>query len=159
MQAVNSAWQLDAFAYFTPRQQVLSSSFRVPGICSIQARRLITRPPRTRPPRRPRPCILSQGRNRLLHTHPPAGGGGGEKFNRRSQEAHPTRCRVEPARVSSPQVDLTRYGLDKTPTLLILRCLGVDPLRPKGKEVPATDARPRWQSRGEARRSPNCDQF
>jgi len=25
---------------------------------------------------------------------------------------------VEPARVSSPQVDLTRYGLDKTPTLL-----------------------------------------
>ena len=59
---------------------------------------------------------------------------------------------MEPARVSSPQVDLTRYGLDKTPTLLILRCLGVDPLRPKGKEVPATDARPRWQSRGEARR-------
>jgi len=31
---------------------------------------------------------------------------------------------VEPARVSSPQVDLTRYGLDKTPSLLILRCLG-----------------------------------
>ena len=59
---------------------------------------------------------------------------------------------MEPARVSSPQVDLTRYGLDKTPTLLILRCLGVDPLRPKGKEVPTTDARPRWQSRGEARR-------
>ena len=59
---------------------------------------------------------------------------------------------MEPARVSSPQVDLTRYGLDKTLTLLILCCLGVDPLRPKGKEVPATDARPRWQSRGEARR-------
>ena len=46
---------------------------------------------------------------------------------------------MEPARVSSPQVDLTRYGLDKTPTLLILRCLGVDPLRPKGKEVPAEE--------------------
>jgi hypothetical protein len=26
------------------------------------------------------------------------------------------------ARVSSPQVDLSRYGLDKTPTLLILHC-------------------------------------
>jgi len=33
-------------------------------------------------------------------------------------EARPTRCRVEPARVSSPQVDRTRCGLDKTPTLL-----------------------------------------
>jgi hypothetical protein len=48
------------------------------------------------------------------------GGGGGEKFNRRSSEAHPTHCRVEPARVFSPQVDLTHYGLDKTPTLFIL---------------------------------------
>ena len=27
---------------------------------------------------------------------------------------------MEPARVSSPQVDLTRCGLDKTPTLLFL---------------------------------------
>ena len=31
----------------------------------------------------------------------------------RSQEARPTRCRVELARVSSPQVDLTRCGSDK----------------------------------------------
>ena len=30
------------------------------------------------------------------------GGGGGEKFNQRSQEAHPTRCRLGPAWVSSP---------------------------------------------------------
>ena len=29
---------------------------------------------------------------------------------------------MEPARVSSPQVDLTRCGLDKTPTLLVLQC-------------------------------------
>ena len=29
----------------------------------------------------------------------------------RSEEARPTRCRVEPARVSSPQVDLTHCGL------------------------------------------------
>ena len=49
------------------------------------------------------------------------GGGGGEKFNQRPQEARPTRCRVEPARVSSPQVDLTRCGLGKTPTLLALQ--------------------------------------
>ena len=27
----------------------------------------------------------------------------------RSEQARPTRCRVEPARVSSPQVDLTKY--------------------------------------------------
>jgi hypothetical protein len=44
---------------------------------------------------------------------------------------------------------LGREIIERSP---ILRCLGVDPLRPKGKEVPATDARPRWQSRGEARR-------
>ena len=31
---------------------------------------------------------------------------------------------MEPARVSSPQVDLTRCGLDKTPTLLVLQCPG-----------------------------------
>ena len=29
---------------------------------------------------------------------------------------------MEPARVSSPQVDLTRCSLDKTPTLLVLQC-------------------------------------
>ena len=39
----------------------------------------------------------------------------------RSEEARPTRCRVEPARVSSPQVDLTLCGLDKTPILLVLQ--------------------------------------
>ena len=33
-------------------------------------------------------------------------GGGGEKFNQRSYEARPTHCRVEPAQVSSLQVDL-----------------------------------------------------
>ena len=32
---------------------------------------------------------------------------------------------MEPARVSSPQVDLTRCGLDKTPTLLVLQCQGL----------------------------------
>ena len=31
---------------------------------------------------------------------------------------------MEPARVSSPQVDLTRYGLDKIPTLLVLQSPG-----------------------------------
>ena len=31
---------------------------------------------------------------------------------------------MEPARVSSPQVDLTRCGLDKTPALLILHAIG-----------------------------------
>jgi len=41
-----------------------------------------------------------------------------EEFNQRCQEARPTRCRVEPARVSSPKVDLTCCGLDKTPTVL-----------------------------------------
>jgi len=48
-----------------------------------------------------------------------------DEFDRRKCDAHAscvtreqTRCRVEPARVSSPQVDLTRCGLDKTPTLL-----------------------------------------
>jgi len=63
---------------------------------------------------------------------------------------------VESARVSRPQVDLTRYGLDKTSTLLILRCLGATRsaeervhLLPGGK-VLSSDARPRWQSRGEA---------
>ena len=35
------------------------------------------------------------------------GGGGGEKFNQGSEEVRPTRFRVKPARVSSPQVDLT----------------------------------------------------
>ena len=55
------------------------------------------------------------------------GGGGGEEFNHRSEEARPTRCRVEPARVSSPQVDLTRCGLDKTPTLLVLQSRGKPP--------------------------------
>ena len=30
-------------------------------------------------------------------------------------ETRPTRYRVDPARVSSPQVDLTRCGVDKTP--------------------------------------------
>ena len=30
-----------------------------------------------------------------------SGGGGEEQFNHRSYEARPTRCRVEPARVSS----------------------------------------------------------
>ena len=63
-------------------------------------------------------------------------GGGGEECTRRSEEAHPTHCRVEPARVSSPQVDLTRYVLDKTPTLLILpssrTCSGHPHLRREG---------------------------
>jgi len=77
-----------------------------------------------------------------------ARGGGGEKFNRRSQEAHPTHCRMEPARVSSPQVDLNRYGLDKTPTLLILHCLGAT-RSSEGEELHLSDARPRWQRRGE----------
>ena len=41
-------------------------------------------------------------------SHQLRGGGGGEeeKFNQRSCEARPTRCRVEMAKVSSPQVDL-----------------------------------------------------
>jgi len=34
------------------------------------------------------------------------GGGGEDEFNQRSYEARPTPCRVGPARVSSPQVDL-----------------------------------------------------
>jgi len=50
---------------------------------------------------------------------------------------------VEPARVSSPQVDLTRYFLDKTPTLLVLHCLGAT-RSPKEEEVHSPDARPRW---------------
>ena len=59
---------------------------------------------------------------------------------------------MEPARVSSPQVDLTRYGLDKNPTLLILHCLGATRSARKGEEVHSSDARPRWPSRGEAER-------
>ena len=39
---------------------------------------------------------------------------------------------MEPARVSSPQVDLTRCGLDKTPTLLVLQSRGNPP--PQGGE-------------------------
>jgi hypothetical protein len=42
------------------------------------------------------------------------GGGGGECFNQRSKEVRPTHCRVGPAQVSSPQVNLTSCGLDKT---------------------------------------------
>ena len=48
-------------------------------------------------------------------------------------------------------MELTRYGLDKTPTLLILRCLGAT-RSAEGEEVHSSDARPRWQSRGEAGR-------
>ena len=69
------------------------------------------------------------------------GGGGGEKFNQRPYEARPTRCRVEPARVSSPQVDLTRCGLDKTPTLLVLQCPGAT-RSAEEEEVHSWDARP-----------------
>ena len=57
---------------------------------------------------------------------------------------------MEPARVSSPQVDLTRCGLDKTPTLLVLQCPGAT-RSAEGEEVHSWDAGPRWQSRGEAR--------
>jgi hypothetical protein len=39
---------------------------------------------------------------------------------RRRRLTRPTRYRVGPARVSRPQVDLPRCGLDKTPTLLTL---------------------------------------
>ena len=53
-----------------------------------------------------------------------------------------------PARVSSPQVDLTRSGLDETPTLLILHCLGATRSARGGEEVQPSDACPCWQSRG-----------
>ena len=52
---------------------------------------------------------------------------------------------MEPARVSSSQVDLTRYGLDKTPTLLVLQCPGAT-RSPEEGEVYSLDARPRWQN-------------
>ena len=64
---------------------------------------------------------------------------GGEEEERslinRSEEARPTRCRVEPARVSSPQVDLTLCGLDKTPTQESLSSAVVRerPAPPKGR--------------------------
>ena len=41
---------------------------------------------------------------------------------------------MEPARVSSPQVDLTRYGLDKTPTVLVLQSRGT-PSPPRGRGI------------------------
>ena len=57
---------------------------------------------------------------------------------------------MEPARVSSPQVDMTRCGLHKTLTLLVLQCPGAT-RSAEGKEVHSWDAGPRWQSLGEAR--------
>ena len=39
------------------------------------------------------------------------GEGGGERFNQRSQEEPPTRCREGPARFSCPQVDLNPASL------------------------------------------------
>ena len=45
-------------------------------------------------------------------------------------------------RVSSTQVDLTRYGLDKTPTLLVLQCPGAT-RSPEEEEVHSSDARAR----------------
>ena len=35
------------------------------------------------------------------------------KFNQSPEEVRPTRCRVDPARVSSPQVDQHRCGLSR----------------------------------------------
>ncbi len=55
---------------------------------------------------------------------------------------------MEPARVSSPQVDLTRYGLDKTPTLLILRCLGATRSARRGRRCPLQTRAPVGRAAG-----------
>ena len=50
---------------------------------------------------------------------------------------------MEPARVSSPQVDLTRCGLDKTPTLLVLQSRGKPPPPGRRRNPPWTRTPPR----------------
>jgi hypothetical protein len=59
-------------------------------------------------------------RARRRKKHAVSDGVGEEEGEEEERKARPPRRLVEPTRVSSPQVDLTRCGLNKTPTPLAL---------------------------------------